>query len=78
MPENMSTRKKTGKKILFPLLGLVLAFIVYFFSVAVDHPPEVEDLSLVKTSREKSGDSVFFFGNNWLRKSESGLWEMVY
>ena len=76
MPEKKSTRKKTGKKVFFLLLGLVLAFLVYFFSVAVDHPPEVDDLSLVKTNREKSGDSVFFFGDNWLRRSESGLWEM--
>jgi hypothetical protein len=76
MPEYRSSRKKTGKKVLFSLLALVIAFIVYFFSVSVDHPPEVDDLSLVKINREKAGDSTYFFGNNWLRKSESGLWEM--
>jgi predicted choloylglycine hydrolase len=76
MPENRSARKKTGKKILFFLLGLVLVFVVYFFSVAVDHPPKVDDLSLVKINREKIGNNTYFFGKNWLRKSESGLWEM--
>ncbi|OFY57095.1 MAG: hypothetical protein A2Y87_10805 [Bacteroidetes bacterium RBG_13_46_8] len=76
MPEKMTTRNKTGKKFLLSLSALVFAFIVYFFSVSVERPPEVDDLSLVKISREKAGDSVFFFGNNWLRKSESGLWEM--
>jgi isopenicillin-N N-acyltransferase like protein len=76
MPENRSTRKKTGKRILFFLLGVILVFIVYFFSVAIDHPPEVDDLSLVKVDREKVGNNAFFFGKNWIRKSESGLWEM--
>jgi hypothetical protein len=76
MPENISSRRKKGNKILYILLGLVLVFVIYFFSVAVDHPPEVKDMSLADISREKIGDSVFFFDNNWLRKSESGLWEM--
>ena len=76
MPDRKSKRKKPGIRILYLLSGLVVAFLVYFFSVAVDHPPKVEDLSLVKINREKSGDSVLFFGNNWLRRSESGLWEM--
>jgi isopenicillin-N N-acyltransferase-like protein len=77
MPESRSYRKKTWKGILLSILILLIVLIVYFFSVAIEHPPEVEDLSRVKISREKAGDNVFFFGNSWLRKSESGLWEMV-
>ena len=76
MPDKTSHRKKTGKTVLIFFSGLVLLFVVYFFSVSVEHPPEVEDLSPVKIRREKAGDNLFFLGNNWLRKSESGLWEM--
>jgi hypothetical protein len=76
MPDHTLHRKRTGKKILFFLAGLVLVFVVYFFSVSIEHPPLVEDLSLVNTNREKAGDNLFFLGHNWLRRSESGLWEM--
>jgi len=76
MPYKTSHRKISGKSILFFFSGLVLLFVVYFFSASVEHPPEVEDLSPVAVEREKAGDNLFFLGNNWLRKSESGLWEM--
>jgi isopenicillin-N N-acyltransferase like protein len=76
MPEYMAKCKRILKWTGLGLLALVIGFLVYFFSVAVDHPPHVEDLSALQIQREKTGENTYFFGNNWLRKSESGLWEM--
>ena len=76
MPEKMVIRKKIRKGVLIALVVLILAFIVYFLLIAVDHPPEVKDLSALETERKKFGGNTYVIGNNWLRKSESGLWEM--
>jgi hypothetical protein len=42
----------------------------------VDHPPEVTDLSALEIPRVQAGENTYFIGNNWIRKSETGLWEM--
>ncbi len=55
---------------------LFIVFIIWFLLAAIDHPPEVKDLSALQTEREQYGTNVYFVGKNWLRKSESGLWEM--
>jgi hypothetical protein len=51
-------------------------FIAWFLLVAIEHPPIVKDMSCLKTERQKVGENTYFVGNNWLRKSESGLWEI--
>ncbi len=56
--------------------ALILVFIIYFIWVAIDHPPEIKELSILETEREKVGENIYVVGNNWLRKSECGLWEM--
>jgi isopenicillin-N N-acyltransferase-like protein len=76
MLNKMAARRKIWIKLLFALLLIILAFLVYFALVAIDHPPEVQDLSALQTEREKIGVNTYILGNNWLRKSESGLWEM--
>jgi isopenicillin-N N-acyltransferase-like protein len=76
MHNTMATRRKIWIKLLFAFLLIILAFLVYFALVAIDHPPEVQDLSALKTEREQFGENAYALGNNWLRKSESGLWEM--
>jgi hypothetical protein len=48
---------------------------VYFAIVAIDRPPEIQDLSSLETKRISLGNDTYAYGNNWLRKSESGLWE---
>lgn len=70
----------TGKIIkrslaLLLLLFLVL-FIISFLSASRENPPKVGDLSSLQKKREQVNQNIYFFGNNWLRKNESGLYEM--
>jgi hypothetical protein len=62
-------------KSLLILAGMILCLVIYFAIVAIDHPPEISDYSSLKTIRKRLGESTYLYGNNWLRKSESGLWE---
>ncbi|MBP6730521.1 MAG: peptidase C45 [Chitinophagales bacterium] len=39
------------------------------------HIPEVKDKSALNLQRETVGKDYYRIGNNWLRKTESGLWE---
>jgi isopenicillin-N N-acyltransferase like protein len=57
------------------LVFIILALVVYFAIVAIDRPPEIRDLSSLKIKRTSLGHNTYSYGNNWLRKSESGLWE---
>jgi|WetSurMetagenome_2_1015567.scaffolds.fasta_scaffold00024_47 isopenicillin-N N-acyltransferase like protein len=61
---------------LITLASLLIFFITWFLLVAIDHPPQVTDRSALETERVKTGENAYTLGNNWLRKSESGLWEM--
>lgn len=72
----MRTIKKILKWGFLTLAALIIVFAAWFMLVAIDHPPEVKDLSSLDAERQQFGENSFFFGNNWLRKSESGLWEM--
>jgi isopenicillin-N N-acyltransferase-like protein len=68
--------KKILKWALLTLAALIIFFVVWFMLVAIDHPPEVADKSALEVERRQVGENTFIVGNNWLRKSESGLWEM--
>ncbi len=72
----MKTVKAIFKWTLLSLAALILFMVVWFLIVAVDHPPEVSDLSALKTERIQTGENTYTMGNNWIRKSENGLWEM--
>ncbi|MBN1416856.1 MAG: choloylglycine hydrolase [Bacteroidales bacterium] len=72
----MAVNRKILKRVFFALIILILVFIIYFRIVAIDHPPGVTDLSPLEIKREKVGPNAYIIGNNWLRKSECGLWEM--
>jgi hypothetical protein len=74
--ENMKIIKKLLKWVSLAIIALLVFFIGWFFLVAIDHPPVVKDISALKIERQKYGEDTYFVGNNWLRKSESGLWEM--
>ena len=54
---------------------VLLILVVYFVIIAIDHPPQVKDLSYLKTQRLHPSENTYIYGHNWLRKSESGLWE---
>jgi hypothetical protein len=75
-PENMKILGKILKWFLLTIVAVVIIFISWFLLTAIDHPPQVKNLSSLETKREKFGENTYFVGNNWLRKSESGLWEM--
>jgi isopenicillin-N N-acyltransferase like protein len=76
----MPGKAKNGiKRILIRFLlgftGVILVLIIYFLIIAVDHPPKEKDYSSLRTRRIRYGNTTYILGNNWLRKSESGLWE---
>lgn len=72
----MRTIRKIFKWTSLILAVLIIAMLVWFLLVAVDHPPEVADKSALEMERTQAGGNTYIVGNNWLRKSESGLWEM--
>lgn len=71
---------KKALKITGWILAIMVAVFVFFalwmVIVAVDHPPAVDDKTTLNAERVRAGENLYFVGNNWLRKSESGLWEM--
>ena len=75
----MPIRKHKKRGLLFWILLvlaiLLVSFVVYFALVAIDRPPVIDNTSAVKINRENPERDVYTFGNSWLRKSESGLWE---
>jgi hypothetical protein len=74
--EKMKILGKILKWFLLTIVTIVIVFIGWFLLTAIEHPPKVKDLSALATERQKFGENTYFVGNNWLRKSESGLWEM--
>ncbi len=57
----------------FFIILLILA--VYFVIIAIDRPPEIKDMTSLEIQRMNPAKDTYTYGNNWLRKSESGLWE---
>ena len=76
MHDKMKIMRKLLKWFLISFVAIIIVFITWFLLVAIEHPPIVKDLSYLETVRQKYGENTYFVGNNWLRKSESGLWEM--
>lgn len=63
-------------RLLLILAVLIGGFLIYFLSAIYLREPDIKDRSAENLSLQV--DSVEFkkLGNNWLQKSESGLWEM--
>ncbi|HKR06833.1 MAG TPA: C45 family peptidase [Bacteroidia bacterium] len=57
-------------------LWLVLIFVIYLGYVIIIFPPKVADKSAMNLQRSQVGKDFYVIGNNWLKKSETGLWEM--
>ena len=65
------------RKVLLILLLLVVAFIVYYKFRTHIEPPAIENKQALKQQVIKTGENTWVIDdNNWLRRSESGLWEM--
>ena len=63
-------------KLMFALFVLFTAFVVYFFIAIRISEPAIADLAPIKKERIQYGSTFYKTGNNWLRKSESGLYEL--
>lgn len=57
------------------LFLLIVVLIFYVRSVASIEIPAVTDSSSLKLERIQKDSSYYIIGNNWIRKSESGLYE---
>ncbi len=65
-----------GRKALYAFLIVIALITVYFaFAIRIEYPTIV-DRSSEKMERLNPSPDFYTLGNNWLRKSKSGLWEM--
>jgi predicted choloylglycine hydrolase len=75
-------RSKLGRflRVLFYFLGvivlLVTVFIIYVISVSHIDPPEITDTTPLQLQRKQIDSNCYTIGNNWFRKSRSGLYEL--
>jgi isopenicillin-N N-acyltransferase like protein len=67
---------RVGLIVLVSVVVLIVALIVYVRAVAIVHPPEISDQSSLDLERKQVSEDFFTIGNNWFRKSESGLYEL--
>lgn len=75
----MLRRKIFWKRILITVGVFFLLFIIgviYLASVALVDPPVLSDMSSLKLQRVEESNGFFTIGNNWFRKSKSGLYEL--
>src|SRR6185295_15873062 len=61
----------TGSFVL--LLGILFLYLVWVSKV---NPPEIKDTTSLQLQRKETGAGLYTINNNWLRKSNSGLYEM--
>ncbi|PWT71042.1 MAG: peptidase C45 [Bacteroidetes bacterium] len=74
-----SPRKKPGKILLYflgGLLALLLVLFVYVMLVSKVDPPKPPDISAMQWHRAEPSRGFYTIGNNWFRKSNSGLYEL--
>jgi isopenicillin-N N-acyltransferase like protein len=55
---------------------LIAAFLISFENAVTLIPPTPDSLNALKYNRKEISKDFFVVKNNWLRKSNSGLWEM--
>ena len=61
---------------LLTIAVLIIGLSIYLACVALVYPPKPADESSVNLTRTQLGPNCYTIGNNWIRKSKSGLWEM--
>lgn len=66
---------KVSGYIILVIAILLLAGYGYIKWGLAPHIPEVKDKSALNLQRETLGKDFYSVGNNWLRKTESGIWE---
>lgn len=58
------------------VLALLVGTGLYLYSQAAHRHPVAPPTALLHTERQQIGPQAYTLGNNWLRKSRSGWWEM--
>jgi len=58
------------------VLGLFVILGVYLVIVSKTNPPKPNDLSSLQLNRVDHGNDFYTLGNDWFRKSNSGLFEL--
>lgn len=76
MPDQKKWYSRWWFRILAGLAALLLAGIIYLYCVAIVEPPDVKDQTSLSLLRKEISPGVYTIGNNWFRKSRSGLYEM--
>ncbi|HTA61792.1 MAG TPA: C45 family peptidase [Bacteroidia bacterium] len=75
----MSTTKaifRFTKKFFLVVGVLLVVFVVYFLASIYVATPEIKDKTALNFERRQVNTNYYKIGNNWLKKSQSGLWEM--
>lgn len=62
--------------LLFGLVVLIGVFVAYVSIFAISSPPAPKNISVLGQQITVKDTNFYVSGNNWLRKSNSGLWEM--
>lgn len=63
-------------RVLGVLVGLILLFFLYLVWVSNIKPPKVNDTTSLALQRNNPDTGLYTIGNNWLRQSKTGLYEM--
>jgi len=58
------------------IAAFIIAFLIYFKIAVTITPPEPDNLSVLDLERIKIGNDFYVCANSWLKKSNTGLWEL--
>jgi isopenicillin-N N-acyltransferase like protein len=75
----MPSNKKIWKGLLYVLGAILLVFLaafIYLLVVSRVNPPQIENKKSLSWQRTEISPGFFVLGNNWFRKSKSGLYEL--
>jgi hypothetical protein len=76
----MRKQPKNKKSILLKIAlitgSLLLILTIAFIAAIIIKVPKIEDRSAEKVMRISPEENFYKVGNNWLKKSETGIWEM--
>jgi isopenicillin-N N-acyltransferase-like protein len=64
------------RRTLFVILLLIAAFVIYFMIAVQISEPKIADKSALEWKRTDVSPTFYKVKNNWLKKSESGIWEL--
>lgn len=60
----------------FVVMDVLLVLLVWFIITVTIKTPVPEDLSIVSSNRTEIAPDFYTLKNNWIKKSETGLWEI--